>query len=204
MKRTISIVVLIFCFVPGLQAQDKKPNVVALSEPALGERGTSRVLYWNQEKDVAVAAVTVDFGRPVWNKGYDDPVRFGLATKGKVWRLGSDYWTILDSNVPIKMAGRDIPTGLWYLGLYRSDDGSSWSLAFIDPVKARRSRLDPFAMNTVPVEFKVPMTAEQAAGTTEKLTLSLSAQEENMKNVTLRIMWGRLQLMAPVQVLLEN
>src|SRR5262249_10480627 len=159
MKRTIAIAALSFWLVPVVHAQNKRSPVVALSEPALGERGTTRVLYWNQEKEVAVAAVTVDFGRPVWKKEYDDTVGFDLATKGRVWRLGNDYWTILDSNVPIKIAGRDIPTGLWYLGLHRSDDGSSWSLAFIDPVKARRSRLDPFAMDTVPVDFTVPMTA---------------------------------------------
>ena len=177
MKRTIAIVALSICFIPVAQAQDKK---------------------------LAVAAVTVDFGRPAWNKALDDPARFDLATKGKVWRLGMDYWTILDSNVPIKIAGRDIPIGLWYLGLHRSDDGSSWSLAFIDPVKARRSRLDPFAMDTVPVDFKVSMTTEQAAGMSEKLTVTLAAQKENMKNVTLRISWGRLQLMTPLQVLLAN
>jgi len=186
------------------QAQDKKSAVVALTEPALGERGTSRILYWDQQKDMAVAAVTVDFGRPVWNKALDDPARFDLATKGKVWRLGMDYWTILDSNVPIKIAGRNIRMGLWYLGVHRSNDGSTWSLAFIDPVKARRFRLDPVAMETVPVDFKVPMTTEQAAGMTEKLTVTLAAQKENMKNVTLRISWGRLQLMAPLQVLLND
>ena len=59
-------------------------------------------------------------------------------------------------------------------------------------------------MDAVPVEFKVPMTREQGAGMTEKLTLTLSAQKENMKNVTLRISWGRLQLMAPLQVALDN
>jgi Protein of unknown function (DUF2911) len=204
MKQTIAVAILSFLLAPVVQAQEKKSPVVALSEPALGERGTSRVLYWNQEKDVAVAAVTVDFGRPVWKKEYDEAIRFDLATKGKVWRLGNDYWTILDSNVPMKIAGRDIPIGLWYLGLDRSNDGSSWSLAFIDPVKVRRSRLDAFAMDTVPVDFKVPMTTEQPAGLTEKLTLTLSASKEDIKSVTLRISWGRLQLMAPVQVLLQN
>jgi hypothetical protein len=204
MKHPIAIAALILCLAPAAMPQDKKPVVVALSEPALGERGTSRVLYWNQEKDMAVAAVAVDFGRPVWKKEFDDPVLFGLATKGKVWRLGNDYWTILDSNVPIKIAGRDVPIGLWYLGLDRSADGSTWSLAFIDPVKARRSRLDPFAMETVPVDFKVPMRAEQPSGSTEKLTVTLSAAKEDMKNVTLRISWGRLQLTAPLQVTLPN
>jgi Protein of unknown function (DUF2911) len=204
MRQTIAIVALGIFLVPLIRAQDKKSPIVALSEPALGERGTSRILYWNQEKDMAVAAVAVDFGRPVWKKEYEDAGRFDLMTKGKVWRLGNDYWTILDSNVPIKIAGRDIPIGLWYLGLDRSPDGSSWSLAFIDPVKARRSRHDGFAMDGVPVDFKVPMTTEKPAGLTEQLTLALTASKEDMKNVTLRVSWGRLQLMVPVQVSLPN
>lgn len=203
MKRKYPILVLIFCLVSVPQAQNKRPSTVAFSEPALGERGTTRILYWDQEKNAATGELTINFGRPVWKKEYDDPALFGRATRGKIWRLGNDYWTVLDTNVPLRIAGRDIPVGLWYLGLYRSEDGASWSLAFIDPVKARRIRLDPFAINNAPVEFKVPMTLENAEGLKEKLTIGLSAQKENIKDVRLRISWGRLQLTAPIQVSLE-
>jgi len=185
-------------------AQDKKSPIVALSEPALGERGTSRILYWNEETNKPVASVAIDFGRPVWNKALDDPARFDAMTKGKVWRLGNDYWTILDTNLPLRIGERNISVGLWYLGLHRSDDGSTWSLAFIDPVKARRSRNDGFVMEAVPVEFRVPMKTEQTAQMMEKLTLALSAQKDDMRNVTLRISWGKLQLMTPIRVMLEN
>jgi Protein of unknown function (DUF2911) len=203
MKRTIAIAILVVCLVPMMRAQNKK-GIIAEAEPALGERGTSRVLYWNQDKDIAAGAITVDFGRPVWRKEYEESGRFDAMTKGKVWRLGNNYWTVLDSNLPIKVAGRDIPIGLWYLGLDRSADGKTWSLAFIDPVKARRGRHDGFTMETVPIEFKVPMTTAQPAGLAEKLTMTLTAAKEDMKKVTLRIAWGRLELTAPVQVVLEN
>jgi DUF2911 family protein len=203
MKRTIASAILVACLVPMVQAQNKK-GIIAEAEPALGERGTSRVLYWNQDKDIAAGAITVDFGRPVWRKEYEESGRFDAMTKGKVWRLGNNYWTILDSNLPIKVGGRDIPIGLWYLGLDRSADGKTWSLAFIDPVKARRGRHDGFTMEPVPVEFKVPMTTAQPAGVTEKLTMTLSAAKEDMKKVTLRIAWGRVELTAPIQVVLEN
>lgn len=59
-------------------------------------------------------------------------------------------------------------------------------------------------MEAVPVEFKVPMKTEQGAQMTEKLSLALSAAKDDMRNVTLRISWGRLQLMTPMRVLLEN
>jgi len=206
MKPTISLAIaaLILLCAATVNAQPSRPTMALHEEPLLGERGLSRVLYWNDQTDSPIAAVSVDFGRPNWNRQLDDPARFDALTKGRVWRLGNDYWTTLDSNVPIKIAGREIPVGLWYLGLHRSDDGSSWSLAFIDPVKARKSRLDPHAMNTAPVEFRVPLTIEQSSSFAEKLTLVLAADKANIKNVAFRISWGKLQLMAPMQVLLEN
>lgn len=67
MRQTLAIVVLTTCLVSALQAQNKK-GIIAEAEPALGDRGTSRVLYWNQDKDIAAGAITVDFGQPVWKK----------------------------------------------------------------------------------------------------------------------------------------
>ncbi|MGH9823278.1 MAG: DUF2911 domain-containing protein [Blastocatellia bacterium] len=203
MKRTLLPLTLILCFASALQAQDKKPTVV-FNEPVLGERGTSRILYWNQDKNEAAGEFTINFGRPVWKKQYENEALFGIATKGKLWRLGNDYFTVLDTNVPLKISGKDIPVGLWYLALYRSEDGGMWSLAFIDPVKARQTRLDPFAINKATVEFKVPITVDTgAAEMKDKLTISLTPEKENIKNVTLKIAWGKLQLTAPVQVSLE-
>ncbi len=204
MNRVLGLILLTISLGTLAGAQDKKSPVVALSEPGLGERGTSRILYWNDQTSKPVASVAVDFGRPVWNKALDDSARFDAMTKGKVWRLGNDYWTILDTNLPLKIGDRNIAVGLWYLGLHRSDDGSTWSLAFIDPVKARRNRNDGFVMDAVPVEFRVPMKPEQAAQAADKLTLALSADKNDMRNVTLRISWGKLQLMTPIRVQLEN
>jgi hypothetical protein len=59
-------------------------------------------------------------------------------------------------------------------------------------------------MDTVPIEFRVPLTVETTTGAmTEKLTITLSAQPDNMRNLTLRIAWGRLHLAAPVRAVLE-
>jgi hypothetical protein len=59
-------------------------------------------------------------------------------------------------------------------------------------------------MDAVPVEFKVPLTVETTtAAMTEKLTITLSAQPDNMRNLNLRIAWGRLHLATPVRAALE-
>jgi hypothetical protein len=204
MKQTLSVLGLVLCAAVVLNGQNRLSNVMVESEPALGERGLTRILYLNAQQTAPAASVSIDFGRPFWNRQLDNPAAFDQLTRGKVWRLGSDYWTILDTNLPLTIAGRDIPVGLWYLGLHRSDDGATWSLAFMDPVKVRKGRMDGHWMDAVPVEFKVPLTVEPAtASITERLTITLLAQPDSMRNLNLRIAWGRLHLATSVRAVLE-
>src|SRR5439155_12023054 len=49
-------------------------------------------------------------------------------------------------------------------------------------------------------EFAYRLRSRTADGATEKLTVSLSAQKENMRNLTLCTAWGRLQLSIPEMV----
>jgi hypothetical protein len=204
MKKTLPVLVLVLCAALVLQGQNRLAGVIVESEPLLGERGLTRIHWWNPQRDVPVAAVSIDFGRPLWNRQLDNPAVFDQLTQGRVWRLGSDHWTMLDTNLPLNIAGRDIPVGLWYLGLDRSRDGATWNLAFIDPVKARSGHLDGHWMDAVPVEFKVPLTVETTtAPLTEKLTITLSAQPNDMRNLKLLIAWGRLHLATPVRAVLE-
>jgi hypothetical protein len=205
MKQTLSILALVLCAAVVLNGQNRLAGVIVESEPALGERGLTRVHWWNPQRDVPLAAVSIDFGRPAWNRQLENPAVFDQLTRGKVWRLGNDHWTMLDTNIPLNIAGRDIAVGLWYLGLQRTPDGATWSLAFIDPVKARAGRMDGHWMDAVPIEFKVPLTVEPPTATiTEKLTITLSATPpDTMHNLSLRITWGRLHLMTPVRAVPE-
>lgn len=193
-------VVISLCFVSAIQAQDNKPRpkIVAFGSDS-AERGTTRVGYWNNEKNQGAGQFAIDYGRPVWRKEYEDTANFDKMTKGKVYRLGSNYWTTLDTDIPLIVAGKSIPAGQWYLGLHRSEDGATWSLAFIDPAKARAAHLDASEIERAPIAFKAPMKIESGE-MKEKLTIDLVFQRTNLKDVTLRIAWGKIQLSAPVQV----
>ena len=193
-------VVISLCFVSAIQAQDKKPRpkIVAFGSDS-PERGTTRVGYWNNEKNQGAGQFAIDYGRPVWRKEYEDTANFDKMTKGKVYRLGSNYWTTLDTDIPLTVAGKSIPAGQWYLGLHRSEDGATWSLAFIDPAKARAAHLDASEIERAPIAFKAPMKIESGE-MKGKLTIDLVFQRTNLKDVTLRIAWGKIQLSAAVQV----
>ena len=192
---------LLICFMPALEAQENKPKplIVAFGSDS-AERGTTRVGLWNTKKNMGAGQFAIDYGRPVWRKEYEDTAKFDQMTKGKVYRLGSNFWTTLDTDMPLVVAGKSIPAGLWYLGLHRSQDGATWSLVFIDPAKARAAHIDASEIERAPIAFKTTMTMEQASEMKEKLTIDLLFQQANPKDVTLKIAWGKLQFSAPIQV----
>jgi Protein of unknown function (DUF2911) len=206
MRKAMRFTVMGITLMLGLNglagAQNNKPTpppIVAFGSDSV-ERGTTRVGFWNTKKDMGAGQFAIDYGRPVWKKDYEDTAKFEAMTKGHVYRLGSNFWTTLDSDMPLNIAGTQIPAGLWYLGLQRSADGAVWSLVFIDPMKARAEHIDASEINRAPIAYKAMMTIEPATEMKDKLTIDLVFQRPTPKDVTLRIGWGKLQLSAPVQV----
>jgi hypothetical protein len=183
----------------AVQAQQPKKGIVAEGGTP-DDRASARVLYWDEAADGAAGQLAINYGRPVWKKDYEDAAKFDGMTKGKVWRMGSNFWTNLVTDLPLTIAGKDVPPGVYYLGLHRSADGSKWSLAFIDSAGARKEHLDAFDIRKAKVEFMAPMSVEKAESTADKLTVTQSYPKEDFKNVTLKVAWGNLALSAPIKV----
>jgi hypothetical protein len=184
---------------PG-QAQAEK-RIVA--EGGVDERAGTRVLYWDRQANGAAGQVAISYGRPVWKKAYDDPAKFDGMTKGKIWRLGANFWTTLDTDLPLNIAGKKVAPGHYYLGLLRSADGADWSLAFINPAGAAKEHLDAFDIRKAKVAFAVPVSLVKADNSADQLTITLTYPEDNPRNLTLKIAWGNLALSAAVKVELE-
>jgi len=199
MKIRIALGVLVLLSLLPAYAQQSKPTIVAEGGQP-DDRASARVLYWNTAKDQAVGQFAINYGRPVWKSAYEDPANFDRMTKGKIWRLGSNFWTVLDSCFPLTISGRKVPPGYYYLGLHRSDDGRTWSLAFLDPAKVRAVGLDAFEIQKAPVAFEVPMSVAHARTKPEKLTIELTYPQDNIRMVTLHVAWGNLALTAPIEV----
>jgi len=196
-KRILVSSVLLVC--AGIAQAQQKPNVIAFGSDS-PDRGTTRVGYWNQQKNKGAGQFAIDHGRPAWKKEYEDTAKFDAMTKGKVWRLGDNFWTTLDTDMPLTISGKTVPAGSWYLGVERSADGAQWNLVFIDPVKARAGHMDASEIGRAPVDFKAPLTLEQVTEVKDKVTIDLIYKAPNIRDVTLRIGWGKLQLSAPVKV----
>lgn len=198
MYRIVSAVACL-CFALNVWAQQSKPAMVA-EDGEFQERGSARILYWDTKANTAFGQFAIDYGRPVWKKDYDDPSNFDKLTKGKIYRLGSNFWTSLDTQLPLRILSVNVAPGHYYLGLARSSNGGKWSLVFIDSAKSRAMHLDAFQIERAPVLFQIPMTVEPVASASEKLTITLSYPKEKPKQATLWIAWGKLQLSAPVEI----
>lgn len=159
------------------------------------ERGGTRVAYWNAEKQQAAGEVAINFGRPEWKLEYDG--RLDAMTAGKMWRMGENFWTSLDTNIPLTIADVDVAVGYYYLAVTRSEDGSRWNLVLIDPVETRKKRIDPYEVaarsDEVPVRFEVPLKFEARDEAQDPLDIRLSEER-------LVIAWGSFELSAPVSV----
>jgi hypothetical protein len=114
--------------------------------------------------------------------------------------MGSNFWSILDTQLPLSIGGKKVLVGFYYLGLHRSEEGSEWSLVFINPSRARKERLDAFQIEKAPVEFEAVMSVAKAETPIEKLTITLSYPKGDIKHVMMRIAWGNLALSAPIEV----
>ena len=193
----------IVCLATAVQAQQAKPTIVA-EGGGPDDCASARVLYWNQKTDSAAGQFAINYGRPVWKQVYEEPSQFDAMTKGKVWRMGSNFWTNFETQLPLSIGGKSVPVGYYYVGMHRSADGSQWSLAFIDPAEVRHAHLDAFEIRKARVKFEAPLSAAKAEGKAEKLTITFSYPKDNVKNVMLRVAWGNLALTAPVRVTLPE
>jgi hypothetical protein len=203
MKTSTLLIAGIVLLAAAARAERAKPTIVA-EGGGPDDYASARVLYWNEKTNSAAGQFSINYGRPVWKQVYEDPAKFDAMTKGKVWRMGSNFWTNFETQLPLSIGGKSIPVGYYYLGVRRSDDGSQWTLAFIDPSEVRRAHLDAFEIQKAHVKFEAPLSLAKAEAKPEKLTITFSYPKDDIKNVTLRVAWGNLALTSPVKVTLSE
>jgi Protein of unknown function (DUF2911) len=199
MKKALVAASMVMALAAAGFAQQAKKGIAPEGGGA-DDRGSARVLYWDLDANTAAGQFAVNYGRPLWKKDYEDPAKFDAMTKGKVWRMGSNFWTELDTCLPLKIGGKNVDPGVYYLGLHRSEDGTQWTLAFIDPAKVRAAHLDAFDIRKAPLWFETPVSFSKASTMAEKLTITMVYSKEDYRHVTIKLVWGNMEITAPIEV----
>ena len=188
-----------FCLLVGA-AGAQEDTVARYGGDMASERSTVRVFYWDSAQQTSPGQLAFHFSAPEWKKEYSDQAKFDEMTQGKIWRMGKDFWTVLDTNVPLTFGGQEVGVGAYYAGVQRSQDGASWNLVLVDPDAVRKDRLDAFQIGQAPIAMTIPLEVQQASEPVRKMNLQLLQEGEDKSALTFRLEWGTWQLTAPVQV----
>jgi hypothetical protein len=120
---------------------------IALPDPRHGSR---IALAANGSK--APGAV-IDHGVVAWSDERAGDA--GGMKPGTRWRLGKDWATTLDTNVPLTLGGKKLAAGCWHLVLARTADG--WNLVVSSAAADLAAKLDGFAAQHVQPVLEVPL-----------------------------------------------
>lgn len=168
-----------------------------------GPRHSSTIFVFTDSFEVK-AGLFVQNGQPVWKDAYNDENTFNkyLDTfKGKLIRLGKDWWTTFDTSTTVNIGGTDIPAGSYFLGLSYERDGS-FQLAVIDAATAMKNGEMPFVAERWTVAYKAPLQFKRDAAqeVVKEMTVDLIANKEDPSKAVLQIAWGRHQLVGDIKI----
>lgn len=147
------------------------------------------------------AQIAIDYSPVAWRTDYEQDLAGGKFV-GKKWRLGSDFWTRLDTWVELRFGDVVVPAGYYYLTLeQRSAD--SIVLALHDPVAVRRQRLDASQAARVEGGIEVPMVHAKADEIEKVLAIGLAMRPGSLTDGDLTIAFGGHRLRAPFKASIQ-
>lgn len=177
------------CF--ALPATAQKINAA----DATGTRAETRIMIFTEDFSVfAMASLT--HGQPVWKDEYDGMMD---KLKGKMNRLGKDWFTTLITSSDFEIGGTKLPAGSYVVGLHCDKDGK-FSLGFMDSSKAMKDGVSPFT------EWKPEMTApltlnkDAAKEAVGKMAMTFTAEKEGSGKGTFTLAWGKHTLTTPIML----
>ena len=159
------------------------------------DRGYSSISYWTYRDDgveIGGGRISVEHGTPSWPSELDREEAFDGATVGKLWRLGNNKWSTLDTNLALRFGDQRVEPGIYYLLIQRPGP-SEWRLGFVSPSAVMPQLLDAWAVQAqprdVPVLFSVPVR-HSAGAKKEELDITLALDPADLSKGSVAIEWG--------------
>ena len=180
-----------------IDAIAKAPAVAApASVFAFGaDRASARIASFSRK---GAPQAAVHYGRPKWSA---DKAKALESEKliGKRWRLGSDFWTTLDCNVPLVLGGKELAPGSYYL-VAELKAKNEVVLVALDPAQVRQTTLDAYEAHKTTGGTEIPCKLETAAKEASALHMAFEPEAEGQTRGTFRIAYGAHQLSLPFEL----
>ena len=152
--------------------------------PETSQRGNTRIFYWFGPD--SAGQVAIDYGRPRWQPAF---TKFVDQPSAKRWRLGENFWTTLDTNMPLTLGGVDIGIGQYYAVLQNTKEAGP-QLVLLDPGEVRKRRLDAYEATKTTGGLVVPLRASLLEEPTTELEVELAVDPATGDTGTLTIRFG--------------
>jgi hypothetical protein len=164
-------------------------------------RAMTRVVYFNasgaQNGNPIAGEYAIEYGKPTWQRAYD--ADFAKLTRGQRHRLGKDWWTTLDTFVPLGFGEKtELKAGEYFLALECSDKGD-WSLIALDPEPLKKSKVDAFGSSQTKGGTKIPLAYETTADEAKELSIQFLGDDQKPREQVLEIRFGKHRLTTVVK-----
>ena len=156
------------------------------------ERGNTRIFYWYQAS--SAGNVSIDYGQPRWKAQYEP---FLTKPSGKRWRFGQNFWTSLDTNIPLTIGGVELDVGQYYLVLENHSEHGLRLIA-LDPQAVRQQRLDAYEANKTKGGIALPLEHSKTKHTAQSLSIELTVDRSEKHRADLVVHFGPHRLTARV------
>lgn len=165
-----------------------------------GTRAASTLVMFG---DNFAGGMSIVYGTPQWQDEYDGMID---KVKGRLNRLGKDWWTTFTTSVDVEIGGTKIAAGSYLIGLDCSADGK-FGLAFLEATKGMKAQAMPFptgedgSMNWKP-DVVAPLELKKDANekSVEKLKIELAADKDDPSQGSFTLSWGKHVLTAPMKI----
>lgn len=136
----------------SMKAKASAPQVQVFEQNI--ERRNARAAWF--VKASSPCQIAIDWSPVQWKESHDKAVSSGKLT-GQKWRLGSDFWTRLDTTTDLQCGSTAVPAGYYYMTLEQRD-ANTYVLALHDPAAVRKLKIDPGMCNKLQGGIEIAMT----------------------------------------------
>lgn len=188
----------------------KDPRMAKL-ETALKGGGGAQVFAGSVERKNTRAAwfsrkgspgqLSIDYSPVPWSAKYEEVVKSGQF-QGKKWRLGSDFWTRLDTSLDLKFGEVAVPSGYYYLTLEQRD-AETYVLALHDAAAVKKQKLDAFMSDRLQGGIEIKMMHKATDDVAKQLAIEIEMKPGSKTEGLISLRFGGHALAAPFTAKIE-
>lgn len=181
----------------ALAAKAKGPQVQVFEQSIA--RKNARAAWFGRGN--SPGQIAIDYSPIPWKESYEGAVKAGKY-KGQKWRLGSDFWTRLDTSLALQCGSTTVPAGYYYLTLEQRDE-NTYVLALHDAAAVHKQKIDAFQCNKLQGGIEVSMVHGTTGEVAKELDIAVKMKDGSKTDGEIAIRFGGHVLTTPFQTKLE-